>query len=256
MLGGPRASPGRLRAWADVLDRNLVGKERIKGNPYYWLSYRIKSTKPMLIADAVKIYIAGIRIQESDATSDADREAKRKSGEYLHSPYEWQIAFGEHLPVVQHYLYGYGFEFRFKGIFDGPFVPVMLPLEYVPVLAEELAAVIVERDDGRQRARKGEQIERFLKDKVTMNTAAGSVPWNFSASYAIEQIATRVLFRHYYRGRFGKPDERLYSAVNEAGFAISREFERMLGDERPGAFGRAKKRLSDEVEMARKTRDE
>jgi hypothetical protein len=58
------------------------------------------------------------------------------------------------------------------------------------------------------------------------------------------------LFRDYYRGRFGDPGERLYSAVNEAGFAIGREFERILSDPKPGAFGRAMDRLRDEVEKA------
>jgi hypothetical protein len=255
VLRGPRASPGRLRAWANTLDRNLVGDERVKGNPYNWLAYRISRSDPMLVADAVKIYVAGLRVQDGAYDSAAERDAALKSGKCLHSVYEWQMAFAEHLPVVQGHLYGYGVKGRFVGVYDAPFIPVMLPPEYIPTLSEELANLVVPRDDGKRRTTVGEKIEAFFSERVSRDAGRG-VSWNFSAHYAVEQIAMRVLFRDFYRGRFGPRTERLDTAINEAGLAIARELQRTLSDAEPRAFERTFARLSDALEQARKEQED
>jgi len=254
VLRGSRASAGRLRAWADALDRHLAGDERVKGNPYHWLAYRIKSANPMLIADAVKIYVAGMRVQDGAYGSAAEREAALQLGECLHSVYEWQTEFAKHLPVVQRFLHGYGVKGRFVGVYDAPLIPVMLPLEYVPVLTEELANLVVPRDDGQRRKAVGKKIEAFLLERATGDAGRG-VSWNFSAYYAVEQIAMLVLPIEYFRGRLGPLRREGESGMTDVAESIAREFGRMLSDTEPRAFERTLRRLGADLEEARKARE-
>ena len=254
MLGAERAAPGRLRMWAEALDKHLQGPERVSGDSYNWLAYRIGRAQPMLLRDAAKIYVAGMCMQPRPFSSRAETQAAVAAGEYVHSAYDWQMAFSEQLPAVIAFHYGYGVEGRFQGTYDRAFLPVMVPLEYVSGLAEELATVVVERDERGRRQRIGERIEKFLKEKIG---GVGAAPtWNFSAGYAVEHIALSVLFRDYWRGQFGEPTATLYTAVNEAGYAIGRELHRMLHDPGPRAFDRGLERLRNEVEEARRAREE
>ena len=254
MLRGSRAAPGRLRAWADALDRHLAGEERVKGNPYHWLAYRIKSANPMLIADAVKIYVAGMRVQDGAYGSAGERDAALRSGDCLHSVYEWQMAFANHLQVVQRFLYGYGVKGRFVGVYDSPLIPVMLPLEYIRLLTVELANLAVPRDEGQRRKTVGDKIEAFLIERATRD-AGGGVSWNFSSFYAVEQIAMLVLPIEYFRGRFGPLRRGGESAMTEVAESIAREFGRMLSDTEPRAFERTLRRLGNDLEDARKARE-
>jgi hypothetical protein len=208
----------------------------------------------MLLRDAAKIYVAGLRMQPPPFNSRAEVEAAVAAGEYVHSQYEWQMAFSEQLPAVISFHYGYGVEGRFEGTYDKPFLPVMVPLEYVSGLAEELAVLVVQRDERGRRQRIGARIEQFLKDKIA--GVGGALSWNFSAKYVVEHIALSVLFRDYYEGRFGKQTGTLNSAVNEAAYAIGRELQRMLYDPEPRAFDRGLERLKNETDEAYRNRGE
>jgi len=256
VLGGDRAAPGRLRAWAIALDKYLVGAERVATTDLYsWLAYRVRRTSPMLFSDAAKIFVAGLRVHDHDFESPSQRADAMAKGEHLQSKHEWLTAVSHEVPTIQSFHYGHGVPGRSEGIYGKPFIPVMLPLEYVATLSEELAFVAVERDDGGHRGRVGGSIEKFFKAKLAPRNSSDQISWNSSASYAVEQIVMRVLFRDYYRGCFGEPGERLYSAVNEAGFRITRELDRTLVDPQPRAFERAFQRLGNDIARAKRVAD-
>lgn len=112
-------------------------------------------------------------------------------------------------------------------------------------LAEELASVVVLRDKRKgQRKRVGTAIEKLLNSKF--ERSSGLVPWNFS--YAFGMLATQVLFREYYRGRFGKASEERYNDVNEVAVAIEHVFEQLANSEDLAAFEKISKQLERQIE--------
>lgn len=122
ILGGGHAQPGRLAAWARALEKHLGEGERTTGSSaYHWLTYRLRSTRPMLFEDAAKIYRTGLR----------NRDPSLPSG------YSWQQAVSVAVPDLHAYNYGQD-SGRFPALAKRPFVPILLPLSYVGVLAEEL----------------------------------------------------------------------------------------------------------------------
>ena len=226
-----------MRAWGVALATKLSEGERIDTDDHYvWLQNRLRGTTPMLLRDAAKVWVAGMRADSPDLDRTGD----------------WHMAVSSALPVIPKFHYGYSVPGRFEGTYDRPFDPVMMPKTYVATLVEELAELVVERDDGvKRRRRQGEKIERFFEDKFELRP--DHVPWNSSASYAIEQIVNLVLFREYYRGRLGARSDSRYTMVNELGVAVSREIGAVLADTKPRAFERAFDRLGKQVESARKT---
>jgi len=238
MLEGRSSRRERLEAWAHALETTLTASERIKTKSHLnWLAYRLRAGQRMLLRDAALIMVAGMR------TNDPR----------LDSNYDWQMALNEHLPVIGRFHHGYGVPGRFAGIWDGPFEPVLVPRAYVETLADELSKVAMPRDKGgKRRPALGARLQTFLNAKFTAQPP--QTPWNSSASFAIQNIALSVLFREFYRGRFGAYTAELDAAVNEAGYAIGRAVERMLADEQPGAYQRLSERLAEEVAAARGSR--
>ena len=83
VVGDGRAQPGRLQRWAETLVKKLIGSERITGNTYTWLTYRIRHTQPMLFSDAAKIYVAGMRMGDRFFASPALRAKAIEDGEWV-----------------------------------------------------------------------------------------------------------------------------------------------------------------------------
>jgi len=232
--GGSHAAPGRLRALAHAINDQLTGAERVEArDTYYWLTYRIRPKHPMLLTDAAKIFIAGARLRPSDEWT---------------SP-SWYQDVSNRIPIIPRFHSGHGVPGRFEGIYDKPFIPVMVPLEYIRELSDDLANLVIERDDGKRRPIVGERIEAFLRAKITQGQAG--LRWNDTALFAIREVCMRVLFAHYYRGRFGALNDHLDSMITNAAVAIEREMHRILSDPDPGAFDRAMQRLSGDIQTAR-----
>jgi len=108
----------------------------------------------------------------------------------------------------------------------------------------------VERDDRGRRRRVGERIEAYLKER-TRGRPTGPVGWTFAGPYAVREVAMRILFREFYRGRFGARSEALGHAMTEIALKLEREFERICSGIEPDIFEQVVKRLANEVEEAR-----
>lgn len=209
ILGGQRAAPGRLKAWARTLEKNLYGSETIDASDKYaWIAnhtreYRSSSSgydavRPMTFSDAARIYVAGLRSREPE----------------LPTALEWQTAVAREVPAIPRFHYGYGVPGRMTGVFERPFIPILLPREYIPTIAEELADLIVPRDRDSKRRKVGEMIEAYFR--AQLDGTDPLVPrWNSTAVYAVEQIVAYVGFAHLYQRRFGPQSEALFTAVNE-----------------------------------------
>jgi len=209
----------------------------------------------MLFNDAAKIYVAGLRMGDRFFASPELRAAAIANGEWVHSTSEWLKTVSRELPDIPKFQYGLSVLGRFDGPSDRPFIPVMLPLEYIDTLSEQLANLAIARDARGRRPRAGKKIEEFFRIKIAGRDALG-VPWNFSASYAVEQIAMRVLYASYYRGHLGEPSEWLDNELTNVASAISRELHRALTDPQPRAFERVFDRLAADVNKARADFDE
>ena len=220
-----------MRAWAQALTHDgAVSSDR----EYQWLVYRLRLKQGMLIRDAATIAAAGMRGLDP----------------HLPSPTDWHVAISNELPVILKFHHGYGVPNRFKGIYDTPFEPVMMTRAQATTLVEQLAFVAVERDDGDgRRAKKARQFQEFFDAKYA--GSRGQVGWNASASYAIEHVAALVVFRDFYRGRFGPYSRELEDGINEVGHSIGMEIDRILADREPGAFERGMERLQGEVQISR-----
>lgn len=191
----------------------------------------------MRFRDAAKIYRAGLRVHDPALPSAA----------------EWQEAVASDLPALISYAYDYGIPDRgIEGTWGGPFIPVMLPLEFVPTLVKELAKIAIQRDDNGRRRVVGEHIDKYLREHIRGTPYEAG--WNFTPSFAVKELALLVLFRDYYRGRFGPQSKDLESAINDAGEAIGRELHATLLDPEPRAFNRRFGYLRKEVEMAHQVR--
>jgi len=154
------------------------------------------------------------------------------------------------VPALQSYAYTEGIPGRLIGPYDRAFAPVMLPLEAIAPLAERLAEIAVERDRDGERRRKGEEIERYLIARVS-DDIGGDPAWNSSAAWTIENVVSRVIFKHYYRGGFGDPSDGLFNSVNELGVEVGRLFRIVLAESKPRAFDRLLEKLGEEVEEER-----
>jgi hypothetical protein len=236
ILGGSRATAGRLQAWAKALRETLQGSERIEADTYTWITNRTRTYRSlrsgaeagtMSFDDAAKIYRAGLRACDPS----------------LPSAYDWQMAVSEHVPEVAYYSYG-------SDPKNPTFLFALILPEMVPLIADDIAAVAVKKDRNGSRRAKGEEIERYLYENIGPRDRYKS-SWNSKAVWAVEQIVFAVMFERYYRGQFGPHSSHLDSAVNEVAPQVALELRRMLSDGEPRAYERLQEQLQKRVERAR-----